>query len=67
MTTPSPQALGLGVGSDHGEDIFHTAIIFCGYAETSSIVIITTKDAKKEGQYALSFLCDLRVFRGEIT
>jgi hypothetical protein len=45
-------------------------IIVNGYAEISSNTIITTKgtkDTKKECQYVLSFLRDLRVLRGGIT
>ena len=42
-------------------------IIFNGHAEISSHTIITTKDTKKECQYVLSFLRDLRVHRGGIT
>jgi len=42
-------------------------IIFNGHAEISSHTIITTKDTKKECQYVLSFLRDLRVLRGGIT
>ena len=38
-----------------------------GYAESSSNRLITTKGTKKEGQYFLSFLRDLRALRGGIT
>ena len=44
--------------------------IFYGYAEISSIAILTTKrtkDTKREDQFTLPFLRDLRVLRGEIT
>ena len=42
----------------------------CGYAESSSSTLNTTKctkDAKKECPINLHFLRDLRVLRGEIT